>query len=441
MNGFAERVIEWWRPAMPVRAAAGVAAPTAEGGDDGYGHASFRGLLAFLAVLMLSPQTVFPVLQPLRLAFVSVGFALAAYLLQRLAAREPLIVMGPAIRYVALLVAWAILTVPMSYWPGGSVSFLLDLYFKTVIVFLLLAHVVDTESRLRTIAWAMTLFAIPLAFTGVSNYLGGEFAGGNGRILGYQAPLTTNPNDLALTLNIILPLAIGLFLDAERVLVKCVLLAAIALSVAGVIVTFSRAGFLALAVIGMIYAWKLVWRGRTGLVAAVVVVVLGAAAFLPGHYWHRLATITDIQEDRSGSAQERWSDAKVALKYAASHPLVGAGVGQGALAMNEQRGARWLNVHNVYLQYAVELGLPGLVLFLLLFRASLRSALLAQRIAAYARASGLFHLSESVRVSLLAFVVAAMFHPAAYQFWFYLLAGLALAAQSITTRTLLEPAE
>ena len=80
------------------------------------------------------------------------------------------------------------------------------------------------------------------------------------------------------------------------------------------------------------------------------------------------------------------------------------------------------------------------MLFLLLFRASLRSALLAQRIAAYARASALFHLSEAVRVSLLAFVVAAMFHPAAYQFWFYLLAGLALAAQSITTRTLLEPA-
>lgn len=436
MTDVAERVIEWWRPALPVRA---TRTPAAHVSDDGYGRASFRGLMAFLAVLMLSPQTVFTVLQPLRLAFLSAGFAVLAYLLQRLAAREPLIEMGPAIRYVALIVAWAIVTVPMSHWPGGSVAFLLDMYFKTVIVFLLLAHVVDSEPRLRTIAWAMTLFAIPLAFTGVSNYLGGEFAGGNGRILGYQAPLTTNPNDLALTLNIILPLAIGLFLDSERVLAKCVLLAAIGLSVAGVIVTFSRSGFLTLAVIGVIYAWKLVWRGRTGLVAAVLIVGISAAPFLPGHYWHRLATITDIQEDRSGSAQERWNDTKAALQYAAGHPLIGAGVGQSALAMNEVRGARWLNVHNVYLQYAVELGLPGLVLFLLLFRASLRSALLAQRIAAYARVSGLFHLSEAIRVSLLAFAVAAVFHPAAYQFWFYLLAGLALAAQSITTRTLLEP--
>ena len=434
------RVLEWWRPAMAPTATATPSRRPHAATDEGYGRASFRGLLAFLAVLMLSPQTVFPFLQPLRLAFLSAGFAVLAYLMQRLASREPLIESTPAVKYVALIVAWAVLTVPMSYWPGGSVAFLLDLYFKTVVVFLLLAHVVDSERRLRSIAWAMTLFAIPLAFTGVSNYLGGDFAGGNGRILGYQAPLTTNPNDLALTLNLILPLAIGLFLDSGRVLVKCVLLVAISLSVAGVIVTFSRSGFLTLAVVMAIYGWKLVWRGRTSLVAVVLVLGIGAAPFVPGHYWHRLATITDIEEDRSGSAQERWSDAVVAAQYAATHPLVGAGVGQGALAMNEERGARWLNVHNVYLQYAVELGVPGLVLFLLLFRASLRSALLAQRIAAYARASALFHLSEAVRVSLLAFVVAAMFHPAAYQFWFYLLAGLALAAQSITTRTLLEPA-
>lgn len=431
-----ERVLEWWRPAPPACAASKPAAPVA---DDGYGRAAFRGLMAFLAVLMLSPQTVFTVLQPLRLAFLSAGFALVAYLLQRLSARKPLIDVGPAVKYVALIVAWAVATVPTSHWPGGSVAFLFDTYFKTVIVFVLLAHVVDSAPRLRTVAWAMTLFAIPLAFTGVSNYLAGDFAGGNGRILGYQAPLTTNPNDLALTLNIILPLALGLFLDSERVLVKCVLLAAIGLSVAGIIVTFSRSGFLTLAVIGVIYAWKLVWRGRTGLVAIVLAAGICAAPFLPGHYWQRLSTITDIEEDRSGSAQERWSDAKAAIKYASGHPLVGAGVGQGALAMNEVRGPRWLNVHNVYLQYAVELGLPGLILFLLLFRASLRSALLAQRIAAYARESGLFHLSEAVRVSLLAFAVAALFHPAAYQFWFYLLAGLALAAESITRRTLLEP--
>jgi hypothetical protein len=36
-----------------------------------------------------------------------------------------------------------------------------------------------------------------------------------------------------------------------------------------------------------------------------------------------------------------------------------------------------------------------------------------------------------LRVSLIAFAVAAMFHPVAYHFYFYAIAGLAVAAASI----------
>ena len=89
-------------------------------------------------------------------------------------------------------------------------------------------------------------------------------------------------------------------------------------------------------------------------------------------------------------------------------------------------------VHNAYLEYAIDLGLPGLILFLLLFVGSVRSAGRAARLAAM-RPGGhdLSVLANGIRVSLLAFAVAAFFSPVAYHFHFYYFAGLALAALGI----------
>jgi hypothetical protein len=50
----------------------------------------------------------------------------------------------------------------------------------------------------------------------------------------------------------------------------------------------------------------------------------------------------------------------VAAGFVARHPVIGAGVGMDVLALNELRGPVWLSVHNVYLNYAVDLGLVGL---------------------------------------------------------------------------------
>jgi O-antigen ligase len=101
-----------------------------------------------------------------------------------------------------------------------------------------------------------------------------------------------------------------------------------------------------------------------------------------------------------------------------------------ALALNEVRGPTWTIVHNVYLQYAIDLGIPGLVLFVMLLRGVVRSARYAQH-AGGARQSGLFHLAEGIRISLIAFAVAALFHPVGYHFYFYYFAGLAIAARTI----------
>jgi O-antigen ligase len=141
----------------------------------------------------------------------------------------------------------------------------------------------------------------------------------------------------------------------------------------------------------------------------------------------RLGTIVNTTNDQTGSAQERERDAGVALAYVLHHPVVGAGLGQDALALNELRGPTWTEVHNVYLNYAVDLGLPGLGLFLLLLIGCVTSAArVRDRSAGLPALRELSALAEAIRITLVAFAVAAFFHPVAYQFYFYYFAGLAV---------------
>src|SRR5262249_49605363 len=105
-----------------------------------------------------------------------------------------------------------------------------------------------------------------------------------------------------------------------------------------------------------------------------------------------------------------------------SNPITGVGVGMNALAMNAARGETWRMVHNVYLQYAVDLGLPGLILFLVLMVRCIRKAGAAGRAAARLRDDG--------GLAPLAAAVPAFFHPVGYGFYFYYMAGLAVGLET-----------
>jgi O-antigen ligase len=102
------------------------------------------------------------------------------------------------------------------------------------------------------------------------------------------------------------------------------------------------------------------------------------------------------------------------------------------LAMNEERGAEWIAVHNVYLEYGVDLGVPGLVLFLMVLAGCLKNVRAVQRKTKPVPAlREFFYLAGGVEGSLIAFALGAMFHPVAYNFPFYYLAGLSIAATAM----------
>jgi probable O-glycosylation ligase (exosortase A-associated) len=431
---------EWWRPALveagpwrPERVTSGEAAA-------GSG-VPFLALMAFTFVLLLAPQTFIPALAPLRLGLLTAAVAITTHLLDRFYHRQPIMRMSPEMAVTAGLAAWAVLTIPLSYWPGGSLSFLTENYSKTLAIFWLLANVVTSGRRLVHAAWALSLMAAPLAAFGVREYQAGRFIGEGPvkRIQSFEAPLTQNPNDLALMLNLILPLTVALFLLVRRPGARLALSLVVALDVVAVVVTFSRTGFLTLATIFVMYVHKLLRRPGRGWVLAASILLLVGLPLLPASYVERLGTIGHIEADPSGSAQERWNDTLATLRLVSRNPLVGAGLGMNTLALNEARGPMWKEVHNVYLGIAADLGFPGLALLLTLMVLCLRATVSVQR-----RTAGdpdrrdLFLLAEGLQISLVAFSVAALFHPVAYDLYFYYFAGLALGARAAAGPTVPE---
>lgn len=425
----------WWRP-QSAAGTTGIASPGLPASLEG-SRVAFYALVAFTCVLLLSPQAWFPVLKLIRIAFLAGGIAMAAHIVERTVHKQPITPMAPEIGIALALVCWSTITIPMSYWPGGSVRLLTDQYLKAIAFFWLLATIITTPARLRTIAWSLVLCSIPLAATGIWHYLSGDVmstgVAGLVRIVGYQGSsgLTGNPNDLALMLNLIIPLAGALALSS-RGPARLVASGAALLSVAAVIMTFSRAGFLALAAIYIMFIIVLA-RRRSGIAAiALLLVALSVPAMLPKTYVARLSTITNMDEDKTGSAQGRYKDLGIAAEVVAHNPIIGVGLGQDMIALNQARGqSTWRSVHNVYLQYAVDLGVPGFLLFAWLHILCFRSAWAVERRARTDPALlNLAPLATGIQVSLVAFLVAAMFHPIAYQFYFFSIAGLAVALKN-----------
>ena len=429
---------EWWRPRpLPGGDHRPPSSEPREAVATRDGRAPFVGLLIFILILLLAPQAWFPFLAPFRLALLAAGLAVAAHVLERFLAGRPLTIVTREIVLAACLGGWAVLTVPMSYWPGGSMAFLLGLFLKSLIIFWLVANLVSTQARLRAVALAFVIASVPLAATAIVHFVSGDIAAGGGyrdvrRIVGYDAPLTQNPNDLALTLNLLLPFSVARLVRSRNILPRTMLAAVIVLVVAAIVLTFSRAGFLTLAMTLVFYLLQLYKSERRGWAVAVVLLALLALPLLPGSYLGHMETITDIHSDASGSAQARWAGMVAATKLALAHPLIGAGAGMNLLALNEAQGPSWKEVHNVYLEYAVDLGLPGLLLFVALYWSSYSKVRKARRVAAGTPGlEDLLHYGGAVQASLIAFALAGMFHPVGYHFYFYILAGLAVALGTI----------
>jgi O-antigen ligase len=392
----------------------------------------FWGLMMFTFVLFVAPQNFIPGLAALMPAKLAMGVAIVAYLVS--GRQFPV---TRTVQWAIALAALGVVSIPLGFWPGGSVDVFFDAFGKSLVVFLLMSSVVDTPRRVKVLIGSMVAWGTVAAVVAIDQYRSGALDPTGQRIEGFNSPLASNPNDLALMLNILLGLGLGLLPVVRTRARRMLLLATLALTVAGIVATFSRGGFITLGAVGLIWGVRAARTSGVKALAAVALAALVLVAVAPPQYFGRLATIFDSEADETGSWSERWELMGTALGYMAERPLFGMGLGNSR-HVTVARGGLNRETHNAYLKAGAELGVGGLVVytaFVLSAYAAVRTV--RRRLARDPDGAEIANLAGGVELAVVAYAVGAFFSPVPYHFYFFYPAGLAVALTVMAAR--LEP--
>ena len=305
-----------------------------------------------------------------------------------------------------VIAALGLLLMPIAASPKDSIETLTDSYLKTVVIFILMVNLTDTRQRLFSLWKMVVICGVALSLGAIRSYMKGEFTARGVRIEGLVGGMFENPNDLATALDLLLPFAVALTLISKG-RARLFYLGCAAVLTIGVLVTLSRGGFLGLIASCGVLMWKL-GRGRrlrTTLAAALICGILLAAT--PGGYGNRIATIFNIEQDQTGSAQQRRELLERAASIAIRRPVVGVGMGNFHIySINEHEA------HNAYLEIAAELGVMGLIAYLIVIFAPLRSLRRIERQTRGMRSKSereMYWLSVSIQAAFIAYMVLQLF--------------------------------
>lgn len=390
--------------------------------------AAFAGVYLFTLLLYVRPNDLLPFLGDFPLVkIVAIGVMLT-YIISKNNAGERLSIWTLEMTMLMVITALGLLFMPIAASPKDSIDTLFDPYIKTVIIFILMVNLIDRRQRLFSLWKLVVICGAALGVGAIKSYVNGEFAAAGVRIEGFIGGMFENPNDLATALNLLLPLAVLLMLiskgGARLFYLGCTVVLAI-----GVLITFSRAGFLGLIALSVVLVWKL-GRGRrlkTTLAAALVCGILLAAT--PGGYGNRVTTIFDIEQDQTGSAQGRRMLMELAYSIAIRRPIIGIGMGNFHIY-----SYRELNAHNAYLEIAAELGMAGLLAYLIVIFAPLLSLYRIERQTRGMRSKSekeMYWMSVCLQAAFIAYIVCSFFASIQYLWYLYYTAAYAVALRQI----------
>jgi O-Antigen ligase len=394
---------------------------------------AYAGLFLFTVLLYVRPNDLFPDLLgtlPLAKAAAGVGGLACALALVRDGKRP---VWPLEATMVALVGVIGTALIPFAESPGLTIAVLGDSYVKVACIFLLLINVVDTRKRLRALLQITVLIATVFALKAVKSYVAGEFEIKGLRIAGFPG-IFYNPNSLATILVTSLPLAVALGLRSKGYL-RALYLACAAPLYAGIVATMSRGGFLALTAVVGVLTWKLARQSRLAIVPVVGHGLVTLMLALPSTYWHRDSTVVRLDAGAVDSARERVELVTHATGLVERHPILGIGMGNYPLHSLAHKVT-----HNSYLEVLVELGIGGLLAYLTLLLAPLRSLRRIEVGAAGGRPPAVpsdgqdrevYYLSIGLQAALAAFMVDCLFRSVEYGFDGYYLVAYAVSLRRI----------
>ncbi|MBY0232260.1 MAG: O-antigen ligase family protein [Gemmataceae bacterium] len=258
---------------------------------------------------------------------------------------------------LALYGAW--LSSPYSDYKGSQDT--MDLYWKVVVFYVLVVTSVRTEANLRLLLLLFLAANAVYMLHSYYEYLCGrlQWRMGVSRMMGVDITYG-DPNAFGATLLYTLPLLVPFW--NERKLPRWLIVGYALLASFCILRTNSRAGFVGLAVWGMLFfVFNSRSKGKAVALCAALGLAAGVAALavLPPETTDRIRTLFDPSAGPANaqqSASGRWAGFEEGLKVWAQSPLFGGG--PATFAVTTGRGGQ---AHNLYGQTLSEVGLVGAI--------------------------------------------------------------------------------
>jgi len=401
------------------------------------GHSlTFIGLYLFSILVLFRPYELLP-----SLGFLSATafyFALATlliYLPSQLATEGNATIFTTEIKAILALTALAFFSIPLAKDSKMAWDTFNDPFIKAVLIFIVLVNVVRTRRRLMALLWLSIGIGIYLGFTALRLYTEGKFAVEDYRVAVDVGGLFGNPNDMALHFVMMTPIVLCLALGTRSKPMRILYFAITVLFISANMVTFSRGGFLGFFASALVLVWKLgrKHRAKVSLASIVGGGILMVAA--PGNYGIRMLSIFIPGLDPVGSSTQRRELLDRSLLVTARNPW-GIGIGNFPIV-----GIHDHQTHNAYTQVSSEIGILGLIAYLVFIISPLRKLSAIERtLFLQDRLDWFYFLSIGLQASIIGYMVSSFFSSVAYNWFIYYGIAYAVAFRRIYS-TAPEPAK
>lgn len=398
-------------------------------------------LLVSVAIYLASGvgriHDLFPMLAPLKPALLATVAGVGLLLLQQNGPRRIALLRSRVTTCLLGLVIWGALSVPFALTGGIALSFWMD-FARAILMSVVIAASVRNSRDLERLG--LVYFGVTVLYTIIilSRFqLGSADDWRLGRLYFYDA------NDLATLIVTAMPIGLYFALAHRRLVLRLAAVVGLMLLVVALIRSGSRGGFLAFLAIAAFILVGFTTIPRRARIGGLVLILGVLSATASDRYWTQMQTIIRPHEDYNltddAGRVKIW---KRGIGYMLDRPVSGVGMGnfqtaEGTLSTLARqgeygRGVRWGAAHNSFVQIGAELGIPGLLLFIVLI-VSLFAAL--RRVTRAARtdpaSTDLARLAQSLMAALVGFVVGGFFLSLAYSDMVYTLAAFSLALTKV----------
>jgi probable O-glycosylation ligase (exosortase A-associated) len=279
-----------------------------------------------------------------------------------------------------------LLVLAFGFWTLVSTAFTLKIdpswvwnnwvqFMKVVALFLFVLLVFRRKLHLNTFVWAIVL--------SISSYAGMEavkfiLSGGGHRIVG-RAGIIADRNDLAVAINMCIPLIVYLIYATQHRWLRLGLWGLLVLNVIAVVGTYSRGGFIGLSILAIAMWMNSRYKIWLSILALLLLPVM--YQFAPQDWKERQSTISTATEVDGSFIGRLWAW-KISTLIALDHPITGGGFSAvtDPVLWNSYApetpdfgpiytapippGLKPKAAHNVYFQVLGDHGFVGLFIFL-----------------------------------------------------------------------------